>query len=197
MGAAGLQFPQASRHIALIVLILCIGLSRIYLGVHFASDVLLGWAAGGLLLLAFLRLEKRVAAWVGRRSLNGLLAYIAVSSVLLVGLVVGMQASLGAWQVPPEWSEQALAKTGAEIDPINLEGAFTLGGTWLGLLGGAAWLVRRRGGLATRQPGSRCNWFCATCWGWQGYCCCGLAWGRFSRAGQIGPAMRCATSATC
>jgi hypothetical protein len=43
----------------------------------------------------------------------------------------------------------ALAKTGEVIDPINLEGAFTLGGTWLGLLGGAAWLVRRRGGLVS------------------------------------------------
>lgn len=133
-----------------IALIFFIGFSRLFLGVHYLSDVLGGWLAGGLLLLAFIKLEKPVVRWAKHTSLAVLLAVIAAVSVFLVVLMVLLQASLSGLALPPAWGQMALTKTGEPIDPLNLEGAFTLGGTWLGLVGGAAWYFRRWGAPVTK-----------------------------------------------
>lgn len=133
-----------------IALIFFIGFSRLFLGVHYLSDVLGGWLVGGLLLLAFIKLEKPVTRWAKRCSLRTLLVVIFATSLLMVFLIVIIQSSLLSLALPSSWSETALAKTGEPIDPLNLEGAFTLGGTWLGLVGGAAWYFRRWGAPITR-----------------------------------------------
>ncbi len=71
--------------IVLIFMILMIGISRIYLGVHFTSDVLVGWAIGVLLLVVFLSLEKRVAAWFTRKNTEERIVYsIAISFVFIL-----------------------------------------------------------------------------------------------------------------
>ena len=43
------------------VLIMAIGLSRIYLGVHYVSDVVAGWALGADCLVAGILLYERLA----------------------------------------------------------------------------------------------------------------------------------------
>ena len=53
-----------------IVLILMIGLSRLYLGVHFPQDVLFGWLLGALTLWAFLRWSDALVAWLMTQSLG-------------------------------------------------------------------------------------------------------------------------------
>lgn len=49
-----------------IVLVIIIGLSRVYLGVHYLEDVLLGWGVGILLVILLLLLEKPLGEFFSR-----------------------------------------------------------------------------------------------------------------------------------
>ena len=59
------SFPRRGIIIAagfLVLLIIVIGISRVYLGAHFPSDVLAGWFLGGLgLLVIILVIQPRIA----------------------------------------------------------------------------------------------------------------------------------------
>lgn len=46
-----------------VVMIILIGLSRVYLGIHFPQDVIGGWLLGLVILLVWLRFEDRLADW--------------------------------------------------------------------------------------------------------------------------------------
>jgi membrane-associated phospholipid phosphatase len=46
-----------------VIMIFLIGLSRVYLGIHFPQDVIGGWILGVVILLIWLRFEDRLADW--------------------------------------------------------------------------------------------------------------------------------------
>ncbi len=69
------------------LLILCIPLSRLYLGVHFPTDLLGGYMLGAVLLLLYLWLEPTVEAWLGKKGLLWQLCTGFIGPLLLMLLI--------------------------------------------------------------------------------------------------------------
>ncbi|HEX2979410.1 MAG TPA: phosphatase PAP2 family protein, partial [Anaerolineaceae bacterium] len=113
------------------LVILFIGLSRIYLGVHFTSDVLVGWALGAVLLFVFIRWQRPVTAWAKKLSLAGQVVVSLISALALVVINALVVALFGSWVVPETWVQNAaLANPDELIAPYSVTGILTSAGTW-------------------------------------------------------------------
>jgi membrane-associated phospholipid phosphatase len=131
------------RWLSLAIIVL-IGLSRIYLGMHFAGDVLAGWAIGAVLVWLFVRLEPAILHWADRQSLRNLGMVIFLASLVVIAGITLSNVLLGDWTLPTEWMNTAQQQTPeTPIDPRNIEGGFTLGGILFGFGTGSVWLIRR------------------------------------------------------
>jgi membrane-associated phospholipid phosphatase len=121
-----------------------IGLSRIYLGVHFIDQVLAGWLVGVMLLWAFIRLEAPLMHRLQRIPLGMLELLVLLSSLLIIA--VSMWITSGARVLPAEWvATAALNAPGSDLNPLGLNNTFSIAGVWLGMGCGAAYQWRRFG----------------------------------------------------
>jgi hypothetical protein len=141
-GGLAASYKRKWIWIAMLLIIFLIGLSRVYVGVHFPQDVIGGWLVGALLLLAYLALEKPVKTWWEGNPLLWRISAAFLVSLALIGLVVLAKASLGSWTIPSLWLENAAVTSpeGELGNPLALAGITGYSGALFGLILGATLL---------------------------------------------------------
>lgn len=118
-GAVAAWLKRAWAWVAAVTLMVFIGFSRIYLGVHFPTQIFAGWAIGALLLAIYVYAHGDIGAWLARRSVKEQLA-----------LALGIPLALGLLHPAP--------------DPLALAGF--LMGLGVGLVATAQWVDFSAGG---------------------------------------------------
>ena len=80
----------------------------------------------------------------------GRLGWVLVSTLAIIALILGVRWLVGPWVMDNAWAARA-----GEVDPYNLDGAFTLAGTWFGMLTGYVVLTEQKGYFLSGEGGWR------------------------------------------
>jgi membrane-associated phospholipid phosphatase len=148
-GVWGMLASQAKRPwawAAAIFIILMIGLSRLYLGVHFVHDVLLGWLIGASLLWGLLVVWDKVEVWLAPQPLFRQIGWAFALSMFLVLAGSVAYLPLRDWPLPQAWLDNAALAGVEELpNPKTLNGLLSPSATLFGLLAGIAWLKTQGG----------------------------------------------------
>ncbi len=150
-GTAGAASRRRIGAVVAAIIIFLIGLSRLYLAVHFTLDVLLGWLIGGVILWGFLALWQHASDWVRQRTpVEQVLLSLAVPALLILcsGLLT---STLSGYVIPSDWVTNA-SRAGEPLPaPLSMEGALTDTGALFGLALGLVW-TQQRGGFQPSGP---------------------------------------------
>jgi membrane-associated phospholipid phosphatase len=138
--------------IVAVFIMFMIGISRLYLAMHFPVDVLLGWLFGAIMLWLLLRLERPVLNWIKKYNPGRQIFIVFLFSLVLILIVVTARLSLGAWSLPIDWVNNAHLAFPNEpaITPLSFHNVLSAPAAFFGLAAGWIWITLQ-GGFSTQD----------------------------------------------
>lgn len=141
--------------IAALILIALIGLSRLYLGVHFPHDVVVGFALGFLTLWAFRKLWDPIAARVKTMSAGAQIGLAFAVSIGLLSIAIALAFLSRTFVMPADWITNATRDGGLMPAPLSLKITIAAMGTLFGQCVGLILMAPRGGFSAAGSIGQR------------------------------------------
>jgi membrane-associated phospholipid phosphatase len=109
--AASLVWPLIARAIGKrwicalsLAMVLVVSASRVYLGVHFISDVVAAWIIGACLLRSFDWIERQYSKWIFSRDLLWQVGAIVLSTVVLLATGIVVRVLMAKVPDPSSWA---------------------------------------------------------------------------------------------
>lgn len=117
--------------VVVVIILFFIGVSRLYLGVHFLPDVLFGWLLGGVVLWLAVMNSNQIEAWARSKTLSAKIAigFVVSGAVILLGILI--RSIISGTPDPVSWSTYA-------AEARSISHSFTLAGALFGSITGYA-----------------------------------------------------------
>lgn len=148
-GTLAVELRRRWAWVVAVLLMLLLGVSRVFLGAHFPVDTLTGWAVGAVLLLAYIRWREPVADWAARAPVGRVLSVAFAVSLGLIAAGVLVRTSFTGWSMPAAWV--GAGEAGIEGGATGLSTVVTPTAALFGMAVGVL-LAHRRGGFDTAGP---------------------------------------------
>jgi len=151
-GITAASFRKKWVWLAAVVIIILMGISRMYLGMHFLRDVVGGLVIGTILLFLFTGLEEPLVRWFKKQHIVYRICAALLSALLMIVAALMSRIAIIGWEMPESWFTTALNASDVAIDPLSVEGIFTSAGVWFGLLAGLSFVINGSGAFDVSGP---------------------------------------------
>jgi membrane-associated phospholipid phosphatase len=125
-----------------ILVVLLIGIARMYLGVHFPTDVLGGWLLGLIAIFLFVKGEAWLSPWLRKQSSGGLIGIGFVVSLVMILVGWLLNLLIAGTPDPAAWAQYATEARGVSH-------YYTLSGALFGAVAGYV-LMRQHAPFQTK-----------------------------------------------